>query len=93
MYRVYNNQPYECYRETVAIFDTDEEAMLFIYIHNYYENYYYENGEDLWLSHGEVCNIMKENKFTIEDAIKARDENRSSFFDKYNFECLNNYRW
>lgn len=88
MYRVYNNQPYECYRETVAIFDTYEEAMLFIYIHNYYENV-----EDLWFSNREICNIMKENRFTIEDAVEARDENRSSFFDKYDFECLNNYRW
>lgn len=80
MYRVYNNQPYEYYRQTEVIFDTYEEAMLFIYIH-----YYYYHNEKLWLDTEDICDIMKENRFTIEDAEKAKNSD-VCFFEIYDFE-------
>lgn len=83
MYRVYNNQPYECYRETEITFDTYEEAMLFVYI-----NYYYVKTENLWLENKTICDMIKENKFKLEDAKKAMEEDNERFFEYYDFECL-----
>ena len=82
MYRVYNNQPYECYGETEITFDTYEEAILFIYIH-----YYYYHNEKLLLDTEDICDIMKENRFTIEDGEKAKNSD-AYFFGTYNFECI-----
>ncbi len=85
-YRVYNNQPNECYGNTWATFKTEEKALLYIYT-----DYYYLIAKDITLDKDEILEHI--NEFTMDDvnqtleALKAHDQ-EYLFFEDLDYECL-----
>ena len=92
MVRVYNNQPYECYKETECTFETTDEALLFIYTHYYY---LHKKHIQLFNDHysGDVSIEAHMNEFTVDEAEaelkRLRDNNEEwRFFEDYDYEVL-----
>lgn len=93
MVRVYNNEPYECYKETEEKFDTEDEALVFIYTHYYYRKVHKIQlfNDGFYGGDGSIQAHMDE--FTVEEAKKTLNELRAKneewrFFEFFDYEVM-----